>query len=91
MIVPAPREILITKENKFTMDIHNDMGDDIVQHQEIERKHYNDGYEEANSYTISVGQQERLQFAHIGRMTTQRMCPKCKWSIPQANIQWICA
>jgi hypothetical protein len=41
MIVPAPREILITKENKFTMDIHNDKADDIVQHQKLERKHYN--------------------------------------------------
>jgi hypothetical protein len=42
------------------MDIHNDKAEDIVQHQEPESKHYNDGYEEANSYTISVGQQERV-------------------------------
>jgi hypothetical protein len=70
MIVPAPREILITKENKFTMDIHNDKVDDIVQRQERESKHYNDEYKEVNSYIISVGQQERSQFAYIGRMTT---------------------
>ncbi|MCI28804.1 hypothetical protein A2U01_0050006, partial [Trifolium medium] len=34
MIEAAPGEILMTKENEFTMDIHHDKADDSVQHQE---------------------------------------------------------
>jgi hypothetical protein len=62
MTTPAPREIVFTKENKFTIDIHNDKADKTIQHQELETgsKQYNDEHGKGNSHTVFVGPQENV-------------------------------
>ncbi|MCH79664.1 hypothetical protein A2U01_0000417 [Trifolium medium] len=59
MTTTVPREIRITKENQFTIDIHNnDKADDIVLHQEseIDIKQYYDEH----GYTVYAGQYEKV-------------------------------